>query len=114
RAHQPLEAHVAGADVPVRRIGALVSPIRHLGEGWDGLPRERRDALLALEAGIPGGSTALDVAWFACDGVRDTGSIARLLAREGHAVPLADLEAWYGHLAALGWVELVAVPSEVR
>lgn len=113
-AHLPLEAHVTGAHVPVRRIGALLSPMRHLGEGWDDLPRERRDALLTLEAGIPGGSTALDLAWFACDGVRDTGAIIRLLAREGHAVPLADLEAWCGHLAALGWLELVAVPTEVR
>lgn len=103
RSQPPLEPTADGA-VPVRRLDALLSPIRALLPGWDRLPASERDAWLDLEARIPGGGTALDLAWFACDGERTVPAIARLLQREGHAVTPADLEAWFHTLAALDLV----------
>src|SRR5262249_28298760 len=93
--------------VPRRLQNALPPPMRWLAAGWDDLDEPARARLLAIEAEIPGGSTALDLAWFACDGVRDVGEIADLLAREGWPVDAARLEEWFDLACALGlsaWV----------
>ena len=66
---------------------------------------EKQRAFLALEARIPGGSTALDLAWFACDGKRGVGTISTLLRREGHDVDEHDLETWFDTLAELSLIE---------
>lgn len=71
--------------VPVRRQASPLVPIRTLQPGMDGATREVRDALPALDAGMPGGSTAVDLAWFACDGRRTVGEITGLLRDEGCA-----------------------------
>lgn len=85
---------------PVRLLAALPSPIRHLIERWRDLPSESREQWWALEQEV--GSTALDVAWFACDGQRDLRAISRALAAEGHAGDEAQLERWFTWTQQLG------------
>ena len=82
---------------------ALPPPMRWLAEGWERLDERSRARLLALEAAIPGGSTALDLAWFACDGERGVGDIAAMLAREGWPVGPGPLEEWFDLATALGF-----------
>ncbi len=89
--------------VPVRAVNALACPIRWLAPGWDALGEARQDRLLALEAEFPGGSAALDVAWFACDGRRDVDEIATCVTREGWPVEPARLEEWFEFAVALGF-----------
>jgi hypothetical protein len=91
-----------GRRVPVRRVAGLLWPMRWLAPGWDALGEERQQRLLAVEHAVPGGTTALDVAWFACDGTRDVGAIAACVTREGHAVDAALLEEWFEFAVALG------------
>src|SRR5262245_14266436 len=81
---------------------ALPPPMRWLAAGWERLDDSARSRLLALESEIPGGSTALDLAWFACDGERGVGDIAAVLAREGWRVTPGELEEWFDLAAALG------------
>ncbi len=87
---------------PVRAAWGLVCPIRWLAPGWDDLGEDRQTRVLSLEAEIPGGSTAIDVAWFACDGERDVGEIARRVVREGWNVDRSALEEWFELAVALG------------
>ena len=100
----PMESSRPGR-IPRRRLGSLLAPIRSLLAGWDTLGPEAQRSFVALEARIPGGSTALDLAWFACDGRRDVGTIALLLRREGHDVDAHDLEAWFDALTTLALIE---------
>lgn len=100
--------------IPSRVDNAFACPIRSLATGWDALPEPRRARLLALEAEIPGGSTALDVAWFACDGGRDTGTIAAMVRREGWDVSRGQLEEWFELLEQLGLTRWAAVRAEAR
>ena len=88
--------------VPVRDLPALLSPLRGLIAGWDVLAEDDRARLLALEARVPGGSTALDLAWFAADGERGVNDIALRLAAEGHDVPAELLESWFEAIGRLG------------
>ena len=85
---------------PVRLLMVLPSPIRHLIEGWRESALESREEWLALEQEL--GSTALDVAWFACDGRRDLRAITRSLAAEGHSGDEAQLERWFTLTQQLG------------
>jgi hypothetical protein len=78
--------------------------MRWLAEGWDGMSEAERSRLQQLEAAIPGGSTALDLAWFACDGERSVGDIAATLAREGWPVTTQELEEWFELAGRLGFV----------
>ena len=96
-------AVIAPGRVPRPRGAALPPPMRWLAEGWEPLPERDRTRLLALEAAIPGGSTALDLAWFACDGERGVGEIATMLAREGWPVAADQLEEWFDLAATLGF-----------
>jgi hypothetical protein len=88
--------------VPVRGEPSLVTPIRWLAPGWDALPEPDLARFLALESTLPGGATAIDLAWFACDGTRGVAEIAELIVREGHDVTAGALEAWFDLAAALG------------
>jgi hypothetical protein len=90
--------------VPVRVENAFACPIRSLAPGWEALSEPTRARLLALEGEIPGGTTALDVAWFACDGTRDVGSIAETVRREGWAVSRRQLEEWFELAEPLGLI----------
>jgi hypothetical protein len=97
--------------VPVRRVQALLCPMRWLAPGWDALGPERQRRLLALETAIPGGTTALDVAWFAMDGLRDVEAIAAAVAREGWPMGGVLLDEWLDFAVALGfcaWAPAVA------
>ena len=89
--------------VPRRLNRSLPPPMRWLAEGWERLGEPARARLLGLEAAVPGGATALDLAWFACDGTRGVGEIASVLAREGWSVEPAELDEWFDLAAALGW-----------
>jgi hypothetical protein len=88
--------------VPRPLQAALPPPMRWLVEGWERLDERARARWLALEGSIPGGSTALDLAWFACDGRRGVGDIAALLAREGWPVTPEPLEEWFEFTATVG------------
>lgn len=87
---------------PVRLVRAPLDLQRHLIPGWAGLGREGQERWRAIERGIAGGSTALDLAWYACDGRRGIAEIAARVRLEGHAVTTAELEAWFELTARLG------------
>jgi len=89
--------------VPRPLGAALPPPMRWLAEGWERLDERSRARLLALEAAIPGSSTALDLAWFACDGMRGVGDIAAMLARERWPVEPDQLEEWFDLAATIGF-----------
>ncbi len=91
-----------GGRVPERLVPALLSPMRSLCEGWDALTDEERLGWNAIEDALPGGSTACDLAWFACDGVRGVADIEAMLEREGHSIVEGALERWFEALARLG------------
>ena len=99
----PPTAVPAPGRVPRPLGAALPPPMRWLAEGWEHMQEHDRARLLSLEATIPGGSTALDLAWFACDGERGVGDIAAMLAREGWPVPPDQLEEWFDLAAKLGF-----------
>lgn len=88
--------------VPVRIQGSPLVPMRTLQPGADTSPAAIREALLALDAGMPGGTTSVDVAWFACDGRRTVGEIAGLLRDEGSAAGEDRVAALFELTAALG------------
>ncbi len=89
--------------IPVRRLRVLPAPMRHLIAGWNEASAATREAWLELEADL--GSTALDIAWFACDGRRDLAAIARALAAEGQSGDVAKLERWFTLTESLGLSE---------
>ena len=86
--------------IPVRKLQALPAPMSHLIEGWREAQPMTRELWRVLAQEL--GSTALDVAWFACDGQRDIGAVARLLSDEGHVVDPDRLEQWFDLTAQLG------------
>ncbi|MEO5989897.1 MAG: DUF4910 domain-containing protein [Candidatus Eisenbacteria bacterium] len=86
--------------IPVRRLHALPAPMRHLIDGWPEASERTREEWYSLESAM--GSTALDLAWFACDGRRDLMAIARALAAEGQPGDAAQLEHWFMLTEALG------------
>jgi hypothetical protein len=91
RGLSPVEqaAHAGSAPVPRRRVGAPLDFQPHLWPGYETLPAPEREELRALIAGFTGGSTPLEVAWYACDGTRDLDEIGRLVTIErGGPVPV--------------------------
>lgn len=88
--------------VPVRLQRSPLVPMRTLQPGADTSPPASREALLALDAAMPGGSAAVDVAWFACDGRRTVGEIAALLRDEGHDAGEGRVAAFFELTASLG------------
>ena len=98
----PVMPVVEPGRVPVRTVAALATPIRWLSPGWDALEETQRVRFLALESSMAGGATAVDLAWFACDGVRGVGEIAELIMREGHPVTAPEVEEWFELATAQG------------
>jgi aminopeptidase YwaD len=91
-----------GRRVPVRGQGGPIVLMRALQAGWAGLPGDLRERGEAFDRETPGGTTTLDLAWYACDGERDLAAIAELLADEGAEMAIADLEAYFEFTARLG------------
>lgn len=101
----PMTQVILPGRIPIRRLRALPAPIRHLIDGWGEASESTREEWLKLEHVLS--STAMDVAWFACDGTRDLDEITRLLAAEGQPVSVAQLERWFTLTESLGlstWV----------
>lgn len=92
----------SGGRVPERLLDGLLPPMRSLCEGWDALPIEERVGWPRLEDALPGGGTACDLAWFACDGQRGTADIEAMLEREGYDIAEGALERWFDALTRLG------------
>jgi hypothetical protein len=92
----------ASGRVPVRRQRTLLAPMRSLQEGWLELPAASREEMYALERDVAGGSTTLDLAWFACDGSRTVGEIAACLHDEGAEADASELERFFELAAELG------------
>ncbi len=91
-----------GARVPVRRQAAPVVLMRALQSGWVDLPEKLRERGEAFDREVPGGTTTLDLAWYACDGRRDLNAIAELLADEGAEVAVAVLADYFEFTTRLG------------
>lgn len=90
------------ARVPVRVQRSLLVPMRRLQPGLATAPAAVREAFLALDRDLPMGSTAVDLAWYACDGRRSVGEIAALLADEGCEVAETEVAGMFEATAALG------------
>ncbi len=91
-----------GGMAPARLHGAPLEFLPHLWPGYPGLTRAEREAWRRFHAGVPGGATTLDVAWFACDGERSLDDIADLVWLEtGHHIPDV-LERFFGWTVRLG------------
>ncbi len=88
--------------VPVRLQQAPLVLPRALQAGWAALSPVDRERLVELERSLPGGSTTLDLAWFACDGTRTVDGIAERLGDEGETVAADMLAEWFELIAALG------------
>jgi hypothetical protein len=95
---------------PSRGLAAPLDFQIHLLPGFDRLSEAEREELRLLRADFPGGTTALEVAWYACDGRRDLAEIADLVETEvGIAIPVAGaapgattLERWFALTERLG------------
>lgn len=88
--------------VPVRLQRSPLVPMRTLQPGADSSAAAVREALLALDAAMPGGTASVDIAWFACDGRRTVGEIAGLLRDEGSAAGEDRVAEFFELTAALG------------
>lgn len=93
------------AAIPTRPPAPLEMQ-RHLIEGYAGLDRAARERFRRFEAEAPGGTLALDLAWYACDGKRTLDEIARLVwlemgTRAPHAI--AEFFEWTARLGRSGW-----------
>jgi hypothetical protein len=64
---------------PRRSIAAPLHYQRHLLPGWRALSRLEREGWLAREREVADAGTLADLAWYACDGARTVGEIARLV-----------------------------------
>ena len=93
--------------IPVRSPAPLEMQ-RHLIEGYAGLDRVGRERYRRFEAGAPGGTLTLDLAWYACDGRRTLEEIAQLVWLEtGTRAPetVAEFFEWTARLGRSGWTE---------
>jgi hypothetical protein len=105
--------------VPNRRIGAPLDFQPHLWPQYARLAPDEREELRALIARVPGGSTTLELAWYACDGRRGLEEIRTLVrldggtevnARGGAAGDLS-LERFFAITARLGLSDWSAEPA---
>jgi hypothetical protein len=95
----------AGGPRVARLQRGPLDPQRHLLAGWRGLSRSEREEFRRFEAGVPGGPTLLEVAWYACDGRRTLDEVAHLVWLEtGHHLPgtLERFLAWAVRLGLAG------------
>ncbi|MCC6348154.1 MAG: DUF4910 domain-containing protein [Candidatus Eisenbacteria bacterium] len=88
--------------VPLRIQRSPLVPMRSLQPGLDGADEPLRQAWIAVDEWMPGGSTGVDLAWFACDGRRTVGEIAGLLRAEGCAAGEAAVARLFEVTSALG------------
>jgi hypothetical protein len=70
------------ARVPRRSVAAPLDSQRHRVAGAERESRANRERLRALERRTPDAALRFDLAWQACDGRRDLGAIADLVALE--------------------------------
>jgi hypothetical protein len=93
---------------PVRAVGAPLETLRHLLPGWRDLARAEREAWRAFEDRVPGGTTTLELAWYAADGERTVDRIARLVWVESGVHAPAAIETFFEWTARLGLARLEA------
>jgi hypothetical protein len=101
-------AHASSAGRPRRRLPAPIHYQRHLIEGFATLPRDEREAWRRAEEDMPDGLRLAELAWYACDGRRDLGEIARLVWYETGREELDYLSDFFRFTARLGlsdWAE---------
>ena len=91
--------------VPRRIQQSPIVLMRPLQVGWGSAPEAFRRRWESMERGMPGGTTALDLAWFASDGTRDLAEIADRLADEGTNVSPELLEDFIELLVEMGACE---------
>jgi hypothetical protein len=92
---------------PRRRLGAPLHYQRRLIAGYDQLPLRIREAWRLLENDPGSLATAFDVAWFACDGIRDVEEIALRVRDETGADARPQIEEFFEWTAQLGLSEWV-------
>lgn len=92
----------ASARVPVRAHGAPLEMLRHLLPGWRELPAAARARWYAFAELASGGTTALDVAWYAADGQRSVDDVAALVEAECGEAPARWLDEFFDAAVALG------------
>ena len=108
---RPMPKLANGALVPRRRMNAPLDLLFHLLPGWDDLPDAERERWRRAEQAAPRGRLAFELAWSACDGVRDLDRILELVVVEmGMAAdtlqPLATaLQEFFDLAAGLGIAE---------
>jgi len=110
------QAPADAGPVPRRRIPAPLDFQPHLWPNYQRLDAAERDELRALVTGIPGGSTTLELAWYAADGRRGVEEIRKLVSLDagvevnarGAAPGDHSLERFFGFTERLGASEWVA------
>jgi aminopeptidase YwaD len=100
----PAAPRAPEARVPKRQGEAMLVAMRTLQSAGVALGRGFLARWELMERDMPGGSTALDLAWFACDGARDVAEIAELVRDEGPAVDRDSLQPFFDLLAEAGMV----------
>ena len=102
-----LESGRRGGRVPRRLLKAPLHYQRRLIAGYDQLPLRVREAWRLLESDPGSLATAFDVAWYACDGVRDLEEIASRVRDETGADARPQIEEFFEWTAQLGLSEWV-------
>jgi len=90
---------------PRRTLPVPIHSQRHLLPGWEALRREGREGWRARELAVPDGRTLADLAWYACDGRRTMGEIARLVWLETGRDEPAFIDAFFALTESLGLSE---------
>lgn len=88
--------------VPLRRQRSPLLLMDPLQEGWGALTAQERERFAVLDGEVEGGSTALDLAWFACDGRRSVDEIAECVRDEGPAIATRHVTELFELAARLG------------
>lgn len=93
---------VPDSPVPVRDVDAPLDTQRHLLPGWAALGEADREDWRAIDHETPGGTTALDVAWYQADGQQSVHAIAETLRLEGHPVPPEGVQRFFDAAVRMG------------
>jgi hypothetical protein len=106
-ASSPAAPQAEGARVPRRLLRAPLHYQRRLIAGYDELPVRIREAWRLLESAPDSLATAFDVAWYACDGVRDLEEIAARVRDETGADARPQIMEFFEWTTRLGLSEWV-------
>jgi len=106
-ASSPAAPQADGARVPRRLLQAPLHYQRRLIAGYDELPLRIREAWRLLESAPDSLATAFDVAWYACDGVRDLEEIAARVRDETGADARPQIMEFFEWTTRLGLSEWV-------